>query len=320
MSDRPPEIREYVTKAAHADVRLDHFLAEKIPEIRRNQIQRLIREGQATLDGKVVEKPGAKLKPGAAVTLSIPRPQPYDVPPEDIPLDILHQDTDLAVINKPSGLSVHPTPFQMEGTLVNALLHHLDHLSGVGGILRPGIVHRLDRGTSGILVVAKNDAAHSALSEQFAARTIEKEYLALVQGRPKAEAGEVDAPISRHPQNRKIMAVVEGGRESLTRWEVEEHFADHTLLRARPKTGRTHQIRVHVKTLGCPIVGDRAYGYRMRTPLDKQIAALLRDHDGFCLHARRLTFRHPSTGETLTFEAPLPEIYEGILERLREEG
>ncbi len=301
-----------------ADRRLDHYLVDQLPDMRRNQIQRLIREGNVRINGLPALKPAERVQPGNKVELDIPLPEASPIEPEDIPIEFLYQDDDLAVINKPPGLPVHPTPFLLHGTLVHGLLNALDHLSGVGGVMRPGILHRLDKGTSGIMVIAKNDETHVHLSEQFANRSIRKEYLALVTGAPPETSGRVEGPIGRHPSNRKLMAIVDYGRVALTEYKIEKRFKCHTLVRAFPRTGRTHQIRVHLKSLGCPVVGDPAYGYRARTAEDKQIAPLLKEYPGFCLHAAFLGFVHPRTAKPMEFELPPPEGFQAVLKALEQ--
>lgn len=315
MDERPIHI--CAVGEAEDDARLDLFLAAHIETLPRNRIQNLIKAGEVRVDGVRVVKPAHRLRSGNRVELQEPPPLESKVTPQDLPLEILFEDDALAVINKAPGIAVHPTPITAAHTVVNALLFHLKNLSGIGGVLRPGIVHRLDRGTSGVMVVAKTDAAHHGIARQFADRTTEKEYLALVQGHPAQREGRIDAPVGRHPRDRKLMAVAEEGREAQTEYAVAEWFADHALIRARPRTGRTHQIRVHLKTLHCHIVGDTAYGYRSRTEGDKLVAALVRDYPGFCLHAAKLAFDHPRTGERQVFEAPLPEGYARILETFR---
>jgi 23S rRNA pseudouridine1911/1915/1917 synthase len=259
------------------------------------------------------------VKAGQAVEVAVPEPAPAAPAPEDIPLRVVHEDAHLIVIDKPAGLVVHPGAGTASGTLVNALLHRVKDLSGVGGVLRPGIVHRLDRGTSGLLVVAKDDATHQGLARQFAARTVEKEYLAVVLGRPRRASGTVDAPIGRDPVHRKRMSVkAPRGRAARTGYTVEESFDGAALLRVRLHTGRTHQIRVHLASIGHPIAGDATYGGRRlpaaaATRLRDAVAAL----DRPALHAARLAFAHPATGARLWFESPLPDDLARLLRTLR---
>jgi 23S rRNA pseudouridine1911/1915/1917 synthase len=250
----------------------------------------------------------------------VPAPVPAEPQPEDIAVAVVHEDGHLIVVNKPAGLVVHPGAGTAHGTLVNALLRHVHDLSGVGGVLRPGIVHRLDKGTSGLLVVAKDDETHRALVRQFAGRTIEKEYLALVLGVPARAAGEVDAPIGRDPVHRQKMSVrAARGREARSSWRVEERFDGAALLRVRIHTGRTHQIRVHLSSIGHPVAGDARYG-GTRTPSSRQAVSreTLLSLDQPALHAARLAFTHPASGERLSFEAPLPPDLLAVLERLRD--
>lgn len=277
--------------------RLDVMLAEATG-LTRSRIATLMEQGFCTLNGKPEGKAGTKAKPGEAVTLCIPAPKPAQPQPEDIPLDILYQDDDLAVVVKPCGMVVHPAAGNEDGTLVNALLHHLSSLGGIGGQLRPGIVHRLDKDTSGLLLVAKNDAAQLALSQQLQQRAMEKHYRAMVDGILKEEQGRIEAPIARSKKDRKKMAVDPEGREAITDWQVISRGRGVTLLDVHILTGRTHQIRVHMKHLGHPVCGDPIYG----SPRGARVPRLM-------LHAYSLTFTHPSTGERMTFTAPLPEAF-----------
>jgi 23S rRNA pseudouridine1911/1915/1917 synthase len=248
----------------------------------------------------------------------VPAPTPSDLQPQEIPLDVLYEDGHLIAINKPPGLVIHPAAGNPDGTLVNALLAHCRDLSGVGGVERPGIVHRLDKDTSGVLVAAKTDAAHRALSLAFRWRTTDKRYLAVVYGVPKTDEGVVDAPIARHPSERKRMAVVPDGRAARTLWFVRERFAGAALVECRPVTGRTHQIRVHLTHAGHALIGDAVYaGRQWRAIADPQLAARCRDFPRQALHAWRLTIQHPATGEPITFEAPLPADLEELLAALR---
>ena len=281
--------------------RLDVFLAERA-DLTRSRAEKLIRDGLAQVDEKRVEKPGLTLKAGQAVELTVPEVKPSTVEAQDIPLEIVYQDDDLAVVYKPSGMVVHPAAGNPDGTMVNALLMHLDGLSGIGGEIRPGIVHRIDKDTSGLLLVAKNDRAHVKLAEQIAAHSIERAYRAIVIGHMKADEGDVDAPIGRHPTDRKKMAIVPGGREARTHWRVLEPLRGATLLECVLSTGRTHQIRVHMASLGHPVLGDPVYGPK-KSPYPVE--------GGQLLHAFRLGFVHPTTGEFMKFEAePEPRFME----------
>ena len=298
--------------------RLDAWLARQLPALSRSRLQALIDDGHVLLDGAPA-RPSARLRPGQAVRVQVPAPVAAEPQPEDIPIAVVHEDAHLLVVNKPAGLVVHPGAGTSRGTLVNALLGHVHDLSGVGGVLRPGIVHRLDRGTSGLLVVAKDDETHRSLVRQFAGRTVEKEYRALVLGTPARASGEIDSPIGRDPVHRKRMSVrAPRGREARTSWRVEESFDGAALLRVRIHTGRTHQIRVHLASIGHPVAGDPVYGGK-RTLTSGRGAAreAFASLDRPALHAARLAFTHPATGERLAFEAPLPADLESVLALLR---
>ncbi len=275
--------------------RLDVFLSEA-SGLTRSRIAALMEEGRVTVDGQVVQKAGQKAKAGQTVVLTIPAPKPAIPEAQDIPLTILYEDKDLAVVVKPCGMVVHPAAGNEDGTLVNALLHHLDSLGGIGGELRPGIVHRLDKDTSGLLLVAKNDAAQLALSEQLSARTMEKHYRALVEGNIREDSGRIEAAIARSKKDRKKMAVDDEGREAITEWTVLSRGRGVTLLDVHILTGRTHQIRVHTRHIGHPVCGDPIYG----SPKGAKVPRLM-------LHAYSLSFTHPTTGERMTFCAELPE-------------
>ncbi len=288
--------------------RLDRYVAQRLPELSRAQVQRLLEEEAVTVHG-VVHKPSYKVQPGDVIQVRIPPPVPMELTPEPIPLDIIYEDEDLVAVNKPPGQVVHPSPGHASGTLVHALLAHCDDLSGIGGTLRPGIVHRLDKDTSGIILAAKHDAAHQHLQAQFKARQVSKVYLALVEGEVTPLRGRIEAPVGRDPRVRKRMRVVsvsEGGREALTEYRVLERLQDVTLVEVHPVTGRTHQIRVHLSAVGHPVVGDKLYGRRRRRPgVERQV-----------LHAWKLTFRLPSTDEPITLEAPLPKDIRRVLREL----
>ena len=297
-----------------AGKRLDAFLAEKT-ELSRSAAARLAESGAVTVCGIKREKKHP-LKEGDVIELEIPEAEEYEAEPENIPLDVVYEDNDIIVINKPSGMVVHPAPGNYTGTLVNALLYHCrDSLSGIGGVMRPGIVHRIDKDTSGLLVVAKNDFAHKALSEELSYHGIEREYHALVKGGFKAESGTVDLPIGRHPVDRKKMAVLKNdptAREAVTHYEVIASYGQVTYLRLKLETGRTHQIRVHMSHLGHALIGDEVYGSN-KIPFEKQHASLL---DGQILHAKRLSLTHPKTGERMTFECELPDNFKKLIEIL----
>ena len=292
---------------AEADrgTRLDAFIAEKT-ELSRSAAQRLIETGDVFVNGEA-KKAKYSLREGDEVTVVLLQPAPTEIIAEDIPLDIVYQDADIAVINKPVGMVVHPAPGNPSGTLVNVLMFRLSDLSGIGGEIRPGIVHRIDKNTSGLLVVAKNDAAHNFLAAELKTHAVQRTYFALCEGNFKEDSGTVDAPIARHRTDRKKMAVVPGGREAVTHWRVEERFGDMTLLSVELETGRTHQIRVHMAYINHPLVGDDVYG-RGKNSLG---------FAGQALHAARLRLTHPRTGERMEFTAPLPDNFEKALEKLR---
>ncbi|MFO7709682.1 MAG: RluA family pseudouridine synthase [Desulfobacterales bacterium] len=288
--------------------RLDVFVAERLPSCSRSFAAQLIAAGAASVDGKD-RKPGHRVKAGEIVTVSVPAPRPSGFLPEPIPLDILYEDEHLVVVNKPAGLVVHPAPGHCSGTLVNALLHHCPDLTGIGAELRPGIVHRLDKDTSGTLVAAKNAPALDRLSAQFKARTVGKDYLALVHGRMAEEVGAIRLPIGRHPVDRKRMSTrSRSPREAETDWRVERRFGDFSLLRVHLRTGRTHQIRVHCAAIHHPVVGDPVYAPRRALPalLPVAVRSILAGVRRQMLHAWRLEFSHPVTGERLRFESPPP--------------
>ncbi len=281
--------------------RLDLWLARQCPDISRSRLQQLAREGMITAGGRPV-KSDAKPQPGGVYTVQIPSPSAPIPEPEEIWLDVLHEDSDCIVINKPAGLVVHPAPGHPDGTLVNALLHHCRDLGGIGGVERPGIVHRLDKDTSGVMVAAKNDAAMAGLVRLFQSGGMRKEYLAITHGSPVPPDGTVSGLIGRDPANRKKMAVVKvNGRHALTHYRVDRSLGDIALVHCRIETGRTHQIRVHLKSLGTPVAGDALYG---RAALDKKLPVRPQRQ---MLHAWRLAFTHPVNGHALAFEAPVPD-------------
>ncbi|MEY2492306.1 MAG: rRNA synthase [Verrucomicrobiota bacterium] len=297
--------RDFTISPVDARRRIDVFLAAHLPEFSRVRIQKLIREGFVTLNGNAA-RPAEPVRAGDRIRLIEPPIQSLDLQPEEIALSVLFEDSDLVVLNKPAGISVHPGAGQHTGTLVNALLAHCKNLSGIGGKQRPGIVHRLDKGTSGCLVVAKNDAAHLALSKQFAARTVEKTYLALVSGRLRRNAGTIEAPIARHRVHRKKMTVADKeGREARTDFRVVRSSAAASLLECRLHSGRTHQIRVHLQHLGHPILGDKVYG-------NKGAGKFLRP----MLHAWKLAFDHPRTKARMHFEAGMPVDFEAAIREI----
>jgi len=289
--------------------RLDVYLTGCLPEFSRSRLQGLIKDGFVMVDGIQVTKSGADLVPGARIEVRIPPPQPSGLVAEFIPLDILFENSDLIVVNKPAGMVVHPAPGHESGTLVNAVLAHAPDIEGIGGEDRPGVVHRLDKETSGLILLAKNERAHRWLQEQFKSRKVEKVYLALVDGAPPTPTGRVEAPIGRSTSHRKQMAVTpEGkGREAISEYRTLESFKNHTLLEVHPLTGRTHQIRLHMEFLGCPVVGDRMYGHHKTSlPLERHF-----------LHAYQLKITLPGEPSQRLFEAPLPVELELTLEQLR---
>ena len=287
--------------------RLDAFLASSLDGLTRSQATRLIESGEVAVNGRAVSK-SYKLAGGEDIAVTLPEPEPVEAVPQDIPLDVVYEDADVIVVNKPSGMVVHPAPGHPDGTLVNALLYHCaGTLSGVGGALRPGIVHRIDRDTSGLIIAAKNDAAHQYLSAQLADHTLARTYECIVVGKLREDRGTVDAPIARHPTDRKRMAVVAGGREAVTHWEVIARYPGYTHVRCRLETGRTHQIRVHMAYIGHPILGDTVYGAK------KEVPGLT----GQCLHAVGLRFLHPRTHEVMELSCPLPDEFTRMLQRIR---
>lgn len=283
--------------------RIDKVLTILEPEITRSQLKNLINDGHVTVNGQPV-KPKYKVQAGDKISLVKPEPQSLELTPENIPLDIVYEDDDMIVVNKPQGMVVHPAPGHPNHTLVNALLYH-SPLSTINGTFRPGIVHRIDKDTSGLLMVAKNDLAHQSLAEQLRNKTNKREYLALVYGQIKEDEGTIDAPLGRNPQDRKKQAVVKSGRHAVTHFKVMKRYDNFTLVKCILETGRTHQIRVHMKYIGHPLVGDPLYGPR------KVIGK-----DGQFLHAALLGFKHPRTGEEMVFEAPLPENFQKMLDKL----
>jgi len=289
--------------------RIDRFLADSLVDISRSRIQVLIDEGYVTVNDVICNNKKDLIKAGDRIQLITPAATPLDLIAQEIPLDILYEDEHLIVINKPAGLVVHPAVGHSDGTLVNALLAHCTELSGINGTQRPGIVHRLDKDTSGAMVVAKNDRAHQNLQAQIQAKTARREYLGVVRGVPKSESGVVDAALARHKSDRKKMAVIEDGRKAITHWQISERLGNYTLVKFDLQTGRTHQIRVHAAYMGWAIAGDPIYGYP-----NKEVSQYL---SGQALHAWRLTFTHPVSGELIENTAPLPEGFEKLLVFLR---
>ena len=287
-----------------AGARLDSFIAANT-ELTRSFAQKLIENGAVLVSG-TPQRAKYAVRTGDRIEISLPEPESVSISAEDIPLDIVYQDADICVINKPVGMVVHPAPGNSSGTLVNALMFHLKDLSGIGGELRPGIVHRIDKDTSGLLVAAKNDAAHNFLSNELRSHSVARTYIALAEGNFREDSGTVNAPIARHRLDRKRMAVTPGGREAVTHWRVIERFGDMTLLEVELETGRTHQIRVHMAHIGHPLVGDPVYGHG-RNSLG---------FTGQALHAAKLRLTHPTSGERMEFSAPLPETFQKAIEKL----
>ncbi|TCS84390.1 ribosomal large subunit pseudouridine synthase D [Tepidibacillus fermentans] len=297
---------EWTIDSDHAGERIDKFLVEQFAEWSRSQIQQWIKEGHVTVNEKEV-KANYKVNEEDEIVVKIPPQKDLEIEPENIPLDIVYQDQDVVVINKPRGLVVHPAPGHYSGTLVNALLYHIKDLSGINGVLRPGIVHRIDKDTSGLIMVAKNDLAHESLARQLKDHIVHRVYVALVHGNIPHDLGTVDAPIGRDPKDRKKMAVVhKNSKHAVTHFIVKERFEGYTLIECKLETGRTHQIRVHMQYIGHPLVGDPLYGPKRTLNIDGQ-----------ALHAKVLGFEHPRTGEYLEFDSELPEDMDRLLEQLR---
>ena len=294
--------------ADRAGERADQFLSRSVENLTRSATQKLLEQGKVTTgEGRPLKK-NERPEPGTVLLVDLPDPEPLDAAPQDIPLDIVYEDEDVVVVNKPVGMVVHPAAGHTDGTLVNALLYHCGKsLSGINGVLRPGIVHRIDRDTSGLLIVAKNDAAHLALARQLEDHSLCRTYEAIVVGGFREEEGTVDAPIARNPRERKRMAVVPTGKRAVTHWRVVERFAGYTWVECQLETGRTHQIRVHMAHIGRPLLGDTVYGSKKPYP------GLV----GQCLHAARLRFVHPTTGKIMELTAPLPDYFTAAAERLR---
>lgn len=299
-------IEIFIANEQDMNKRLDLFLSEKIENMSRSYVQGLIEKESIKVNGKL-KKSNYKLKLQDEISIEVPTPVELQVEGEDIPLDIIYEDSDVIVVNKPQDMVVHPAPGNYTGTLVNALLYHCKDLSGINGVIRPGIVHRIDKDTTGILVVAKNDNAHNKLAEQLKNHSMTRTYYALVDGNVKQDEGTVNAPIGRHPVDRIKMAVVKDGREAVTHYKVIERFGDYTLVKCNLETGRTHQIRVHMAHIGHPLVGDNVYGYK------KQKFNL----KGQVLHAKELGFIHPTSGEYIHFDSELPKYFIELLEKLR---
>lgn len=301
------EVIELIVEAGENGMRVDAYLREHT-SFSRSRVSALIQEGALCIDGSPENKPSRKLASGERLSLTVPQVREVEIVPQNIPIDIIYQDSDIVIVNKPCGMVVHPAAGNEDRTLVNALMYHVKDLSGIGGELRPGIVHRLDKDTSGLILIAKNDQAHAVMSEQFKARSTEKHYRAVAFGSFSQEEGMIDAPIARHPTDRKKMAVVQGGKPSQTQWKVLESLRSATYLDVHLLTGRTHQIRVHMQSIGHPLLGDCIYAPHVKVPV--HIPRLM-------LHAYSLAFDHPITGKRMEFTAPIPDKFTTTLEKLR---
>jgi 23S rRNA pseudouridine1911/1915/1917 synthase len=308
---------------AEGGARADKAIAEALPSLSRSRVQALISQGCIQwADGRTLDSSSTKIPAGSALILHLPPVEEMNLTPENIPLEIVYEDVDLLVVNKPAGMSVHPAPGSMHGTLVHALLHHCgDSLSGIGGVARPGIVHRIDKDTTGLLVVAKHDEAHKHLSAQLADRSLSRRYAALVWGQPPQAEGTIDAPIARHPKLRQQMAIVQGGKQAITHYQLRESFYGRaSLVECRLETGRTHQIRVHMKHLGHPLLGDTTYGGKIPHKTPESILTALNAFPRQALHAFQLTLTHPRLGKKLRCEAPLPADMQALMAALRQNG
>lgn len=301
------DIKKYNVQLEYSGERIDKYLASMLQDSSRSFIQNLINKDLVMVNSKKV-KSNYKLKASDEVEISIPEPEKLQVVPQDIPIKILYEDSDVVVVDKPQGMVVHPAAGNKDETLVNALLFHCHDLSGINGVMRPGIVHRIDKDTSGVLVIAKNDKSHNILAEQFKNHTMNREYLALVEGRLKNEMGTIDANLGRNPKDRLKYAVVKDGKRAVTHYKVMECFSGYTLVLCKLETGRTHQIRVHMASIGHPLVGDPLYGFKKQNFKTK----------GQLLHARLLGFIHPTKNEYMEFTSPLPEDFTSIINKLRQ--
>ena len=298
-------------KVEENSLRLDSYLAQNLSDLSRSRVQQLIEQGHVKLNGDICKSKKNTVKQGDAITLEIPTAEPLELQPENIPLDILYEDEQILILNKPAGLVVHPAPGHPNGTLVNAVLAHCPNLPGIGGVQRPGIVHRLDKDTTGAIAIAKTEVAHHSLQAQLKAKTARREYLGVVYGATKQESGTINLPIGRHPKERKKMAVVpveKGGREAVTHWFIEERLGNYTLMHFQLETGRTHQIRVHSAQIGHPIVGDSVYGSGRSVGVNLP---------GQALHAWKLQLKHPLTNNLVEVVAPPPQVFSTLLQVLR---
>jgi len=287
--------------------RIDQYLSGELADFSRNYLQKLIAEGCVKLNGVVCLSKKQAIEFDDVIEITIPDPEVLDIVAEDIPLEIVYEDDDLLIVNKPQGMVVHPAPGNYSGTLVNALMYMAERLSSINGIIRPGIVHRIDKDTSGLLMVAKNDRSHELLAEQLKDKTTLREYYAIVNGVLSNDSGTIDAPLGRHPQDRKKIAIIKNGRNAVTHYEVVERYAYHTLVKLKLETGRTHQIRVHMASIGHPILGDPVYGMK-----NERIK-----HEGQALHAKTIGFVHPSTGEWMQFDSELPPYFTVLIKKCK---
>ncbi len=287
--------------------RIDAYLSGALNNLSRNYIQKLIAAGQVTLNGIVLDNKKTKVSESDEIVVHIPEPELLSIQAEQIPLEIVYEDDDVLVINKPQGMVVHPAPGNYSGTLVNALMSLTDKLSSINGVIRPGIVHRIDKDTSGLLMVAKNNVAHECLASQLKDKTSIREYYAIVNGVIKSDTGTVNKPLGRHPKDRKRMAIVTGGREAVTHYEVIERYKHHTFVKLKLETGRTHQIRVHMASIGYPLLGDPVYGLK-----NEKVK-----YEGQALHAKTLGFVHPSTGKLMIFDSEIPEYFNRLLDKCK---
>ncbi len=310
---------EYKVDSEHSGQRLDQFISS-VSELSRSRAKHLIEDGEISVDGEVVKKPSYKVREGQVIAFEIPEPEPLELKPEEIPIDVVYEDSDVIVVNKPAGLVVHPAPGHPSGTLVNALLYRCKDLQGIGGTVRPGIVHRLDKDTAGLIVVAKNDLAHQSLVEQFKKRSVGRFYRALIMGIPRERRGRITVPIGRDRFDRKKFSPnTTSPKEAITNYEVIEEFPLHNVseIRCKLETGRTHQIRVHMSHLGHPLLGDRTYGYKSGRIEDETLRKLIDEMGMHALCAYYLAFDHPRTGKRMEFTVDLPKGYSKILDYLK---
>ncbi len=300
------ETYSFIIEPEDAGERIDTYLGRVIDNVSRSYIQKLIKEGHVQIDGKPLKKKNIRLEEEMEVSIEVPEPEKLKVEPENIPVEIVYEDESLMIVNKPQGMVVHPAPGNYSGTLVNALMYHAENLSSINGVIRPGIVHRIDKDTSGILMIAKDNQAHNSLAHQLKEKTTKRVYVAIVHGRLKQDEGTVDAPIARHPKDRLKMAVVQGGREAVTHYKVIKAYKNYSIVELRLETGRTHQIRVHMAHIGHPLLGDPVYGKKQEKI----------KHDGQLLHAKMLGFIHPRTEEYMEFDSELPAYFVDIINKI----